>query len=50
MTAKNGGQGEAYTPLMLTDISSIDGSRSVEVVGDLLTVRYMTDGYILVLQ
>jgi hypothetical protein len=32
------------------EFAAIDGSRSVEVVGDLLTMRYMTDGGILILR
>jgi hypothetical protein len=35
LAAKNGGQGEAYTPLMLTDISSIEGKADATASSEL---------------
>ena len=35
LAAKNGGQDEAYTPLMLTDISSIEGKADATASSEL---------------
>jgi hypothetical protein len=35
LAAKNGGQGEAYTPQMLTDISSIEGKADATASSEL---------------